>query len=98
MLIFLDGKRFEPALPDVTAGSVTPKVAAHVRGHQPVHPAAYVAVPARPERQVEVIGHQAIGKNAHRSANTRLRHQVEERVVVVGFMKHRRPSFPRLRT
>ena len=64
-----------------------------MRGHQPVHPAAYVPS-LRGQRQVEVIGHQAIGKNAHRSANTRLRHQVEERVVIVGFMKHRRPCVP----
>ena len=94
VLIFLDRKRFEPALPDVTAGPVTPQVAAHVRGHQPMHPAADIAVLARPEREVEMIGHQAVGEDAHRSANARLRHQVEERVVVIGLMEYRRPRVP----
>jgi hypothetical protein len=53
MLIFLGGKRLEPALPDVAARAITPQVATHVRGHQPVHPAAQLAVLAGPEGQVE---------------------------------------------
>ena len=64
MLIFLCGKCLEPALPDVTAGPVTPQVAPHVRGHQPVHPAAQVAVFARPKCQVEMVGHEAVGQEA----------------------------------
>ena len=49
VLIFLDGKCFESTLPDVTAGSITSQVATHLCGHQPVHPAAHLAVLARPE-------------------------------------------------
>ncbi len=65
-----------------------------MRCHQPVHPAADIAVLARPEGQVEVIGHKAISEDAHRSANTRLGHQVEERVGIVGLLKHNRPRVP----
>jgi hypothetical protein len=31
-----------------------------------VHPAAEVAIVMRPEGQVEVVGHQAVGQDAHR--------------------------------
>ena len=40
---------------------------------------------------MEVIGHKAISEDAHWSANTRLGHQVEERVGIVGLLKHNRP-------
>ena len=94
MLIFLSGKRLEPTLPDVTAGAITPQVATHVRGHQPVHPAAQVAVLAGPEGQVEVVGHEAVGQDAHRAADTGLGHHVEEGVIIVGLVEDRGSRVP----
>jgi hypothetical protein len=37
-----------------------------MRRQRPLHPAAQVAVVARPKHQVEVIGHDAEGQDAHR--------------------------------
>ena len=49
MVVLLNRKGFEPALPDVPAGVVMPLVAADMRGQQPVHPPAEVAVACGPE-------------------------------------------------
>jgi hypothetical protein len=70
MLIFRDGKCFEATLPDMTAGSIMPDVAANVRGHQPMHPATQIAVRSGPEREMQVIRHQTVGEDAHRNAKT----------------------------
>ncbi len=91
MLVFLRGKGLEPALPNVTAGAMTPQVATHVRGHQPVHPAAQFAVLAGPEGKVEVVGHEAVGQDAHRGADTGLGHHIEEGVIIVGLVENRGP-------
>jgi hypothetical protein len=40
---------------------------------------------------VEVIRHQSIGQHAYGGGNTRLRHQVEESVVIVGPVEHGAP-------
>ena len=64
-----------------------PQVAADVRGHQPVHPAAQVAVVAGPQGQVEVVGHQAVGQDAHGRADHGLGHHVDEGIIIVGLVK-----------
>jgi hypothetical protein len=66
MVILLDRKGLETALPDVAAGMVMAVIAADVGVHQPGHPGAQVAVADRPEDQVEMVGHQAVGQDAHR--------------------------------
>jgi len=49
--------------------AVTLPITPDVRSQKPIHPARYSAVADRPKRQVEVIGHEAIGQHAH--GNTR---------------------------
>jgi hypothetical protein len=64
-----------------------PLVAADMGRQEPVHPATQVGVVRGPGRQVEVIGHQAVGEVAHRDADARLGHHVDERIVVVGLVE-----------
>jgi hypothetical protein len=40
-------------------------VAADVGGQQPLHPAGEVAIVARPEDKVEVVGHEAVAADPH---------------------------------
>jgi hypothetical protein len=68
MVVRLDRKGFEPALPDVSTRSIMPQVAANMSGQQPVHPAAEVAIGAGPEDQVKVFGHQTIAEHANRNS------------------------------
>src|SRR5205085_2220773 len=72
MIVLLDGKGFEAALPDMAAASVALPVAVDVGGQQPLHPPAQVPIPARPEDQVEVVGEQAEPDQAHGQAGTGL--------------------------
>ena len=53
-----------------------------------MHPAAEVAVLARPKREVEMIEHEAVGQDSHRLAQEGFGHQLDESVVVVGCVKH----------
>ena len=55
-----------------------------------MHPAAEFAVLAGPKREVEMIGHEAVGQDSHRLAQAGFGHQLDESVVVVGFMTPRR--------
>jgi hypothetical protein len=57
-------------------------VAAGVGGEQPVHAGAEVAVAGRPDSEVEVVGHQAKGQEAHREGGHSLGEQANEAVVV----------------
>jgi hypothetical protein len=89
MLIFLSRKGLEPALPDVPAGVIVPQVAADVGGQEPVHPPAQVPVGVRPDGQMEMVGHKAVGQDAHGDAERGFGHHVEEGVVVLGLVKDR---------
>lgn len=79
MLVLLDGKGLEAALPNVPAATVVSMIAPHVRREQPLHPTAEVAVAMRPEHQMEMVGHQHVTKNPQRQPLVRLRHQVGSR-------------------
>jgi hypothetical protein len=68
----------EAALPDVATGVVVPLVTADIGSEHPVHPAAQVAVAQRPERQMEMIGHQAVSQDPHRMPQIRLGQQSDE--------------------
>ena len=68
----------ESPLPDVAAVPVVPEIPAHVRGQQPVHPAAQLAVGTGPNHQMEVVGQQAVGHYPHRHADARLTHDPDE--------------------
>ena len=82
VVIFLDGKGLEASLPDVAGGAVNGDVAADVGVHEPVHPAAQVAVVMGPYNEVEVVGHEAVGQESHGNAQAGLGEQAEERLVV----------------
>jgi hypothetical protein len=86
------GERFEAALPDVAAGAVTSQTTTDVRREQPVHPTAQVAIIPRREGEVEMIGLEAVGQDSHRDANRRLGHDLDEGVIVVGFVESGRAS------
>jgi hypothetical protein len=63
-------------------------------GHQPVHPAAQLAILAGPDGQVEVVGHEAVGQDAHRGTDSGLGHHFEEGVIILASMEHRGPGVP----
>jgi hypothetical protein len=81
-VVGLRGEDVEPALLDASAEMIVAEVAAEVGGQEPVHPTAEVAIGAGPERQMEVIGYEAIGDDQHAHAEGRLGHHLEEGVVV----------------
>jgi len=68
VLILLDGKSLETALPHVAAGAVMAMITPHVAGQQPLHEPAQVAVVVRPEHEVKMIRHQAEAHDPHRQA------------------------------
>jgi hypothetical protein len=92
MLILFDWKGFETTLPYVAAGVIVAVMTPDVRGHQPLHPGAEVAIPARPEDQVEMVGNEAIAEDAHRSFATGQFEQFDEGGVVGGLVKDLRVS------
>ena len=88
VLVLIDRKRLKTPLPHVAAAVVVPMVAADMGGEQPLHPAAQVAVAARPEHEVEMVGHQHVAQDSQRQPLVGLRHQFEEGGVVAIFVKH----------
>jgi hypothetical protein len=88
VLVTLDRESFESALPDMSAEVVMSQLTAHVRGHQPVHPAAQVAIVAGSEGEVEVVRHEAVSQNSHRDSKRCLGHDPEKRLIVVGLVEH----------
>ncbi len=91
MIILLDGKGLEPALPDVS--TVMPLVAPNMGCQEPVHPAAQVPILGRPKGQVEMIGHQTIGQHPHGIPEGRLGNEMKERVVIAILPMNYRVSF-----
>ena len=88
MLAALGGESLEAALPDMSCGFVGLAVAGNVRSKQPVHEAAKVAVLARPEAEMKVVGHQAVSQDAHLNAGAGLVKELHESVVIIGGMKN----------
>ncbi len=66
VLVALDGKGFEPSLPDVPAAAVVAMVAANVTREQPLHPASEVAIGLRPKHEMKMVRHQAPADQPHR--------------------------------
>ena len=66
MVVLLDGESLEASLPDVSAELVVAMIAADMRSHQPLHPAAQVAIFVRMQHQMEVIGHHTEANQSHR--------------------------------
>lgn len=82
MAIVLHRKRFEASLPDVATGLLVAMVTADMGSQQPLHPAAEVTIGMRPDGQMEVIGHQAIGEDPQRKPFICLCKQPEKGLIV----------------
>jgi len=60
VLVLLDGKGFAASFPDVATAVVVAVITPHVQRHQPLHPATRIAIMARPEHQVKMLGHETV--------------------------------------
>lgn len=87
MIVFLDGKGSEAALVDMAAAVVVLVVTADMSGEQPHHVFTQIAVAAWPEDEVEMVGHQAIGEQAHGDAFASLTQQFDEGGVIAVFVE-----------
>jgi hypothetical protein len=87
-MILLNRKRLEASLPDPPGRPITPVMSANVRGKQPVHPAAQIAVAAWPQHEMKVVWHQAPSEYAHRNALARKSDQLHEGPMVDLVVKH----------
>jgi hypothetical protein len=85
-------KRLESTLPDMTRAVIMGKIPANMSGHQPLHPAAPLAILPRPEREMEMIRHQAIRHHTHRYTEARFTHQPNERLIVACLLENPRAS------
>jgi len=63
MVILLDNKAFEPALPYMPVGAIDLVMPSYVCCHQPLHPFAQFLCLFRPHNHVKVIGHHAVGED-----------------------------------
>jgi len=88
VLVLLDRKGLEPALPNVAARVVPAVVAPNVRCKQPLHPPTQLTISVRPDHQVEVVRHQTPSQDPHRRACTGLLNKLDEPLVVVIIVKH----------
>src|SRR5262245_6989297 len=90
MMILLDEKCLEPALPDPASRAVLGMLPAHVRGEGLLHPAAEVSGLPRPHHQVKMIWHHASRKDRDLDSLLRAVNQGQELLIVRGFMKNAR--------
>ncbi len=82
VLILLNRERLESSLPYVAARMIVLVVTPHVRGHEPLHPLAQLAILPRPNNQVEVVRHQTVGQEAHVHAGAADTQQAGEGCIV----------------
>lgn len=90
MLILLDRKAFETALPHVSMAAVAPMVAAHVAGEPPLHKRAQGVRGRGLQHEMKMVGHEAEAKDFDRVAGFRVREQAEEGAIVPIFVKDSR--------
>ena len=88
VLVLLDRKGLEPALPNVSARVVPAVVAQNVGCKQPLHPSTQLTISVGPEHQVEVVRHQTPSQDPHRHACTGLLDKFDEPLVVVILVKN----------
>jgi len=94
MLVGLDDERLKSPLVDMSA---TDRVAMRVPAlgvgkSQPADKAGKLAVLLRPNNQMPVVGHNAIGKQPHLVAVNGRRQHAHEGVVVFGLLEDRHSS------
>jgi hypothetical protein len=87
MIVCLNGKGAKAALVDVAAAVVVLVVATDVGGEQPAHVRAQIPVLLRPEDQMEMVGHKAIGHERHGGTFAGFVEKLEEGGVVAVFAK-----------
>ena len=63
MVILLDNKALEPALPHMSVSAIDLVMPAYVGCHQPLHPSAQFLCLFRPHDHMEVVGHHAVGED-----------------------------------
>jgi hypothetical protein len=82
MFVFLDGEGAEATLLNVAAAMIVFMVAANVGSEQPHHVSVPIAVAARPEGEVGMVGHQARGEQTHGCPLPCLAQQLDEGGVI----------------
>jgi hypothetical protein len=87
MFVLLNGKRFEPSLPDVPARGIVAMIAADVRRQEPLHPAAQIAILPGPDDQMEMVGHEAVCEHPHPVSREAGLEQIGEGGVVPRLVK-----------
>jgi hypothetical protein len=92
MIVLLDWKRFEPALPDMAARVVPPVIPSDMRRQQPLHPSTQLPIVGGPEREMKMIGHETVRQHAHGNTLGCLAQQIHKRLVVPIRMKHLGPG------
>ena len=95
MLVPLDGETLEPALVEVALAhaAAVQAPAPHVGGADPADEPGEVVVPRRPEDQVPMVVHQAVGEHAHPGdALASLAQQPDEGREVGGFGEDSHPA------
>lgn len=90
--VLLNDKTLVAPLPNVTATAVMLVIAADMTGHQPLHATTEFLPPFCANQQVEMIGHQTVGKESDRIALRCLVQQVGKCKVIVVLMKNLLPA------
>jgi hypothetical protein len=89
VVVVLNRKRFEPALPNVARGAVMATVAPGTRRKQLLHPPTQISVAIRSYDQVEMVGLEAITKKIYPGTRAGIGHRLHESVVITGLVEHR---------
>src|SRR5207237_2021006 len=98
MVIVLDGKGPEASLPDMAARVIVLVVAADMSGEQPAHVSTQIAVDERPEREVEMTGHQRKCQQAHGGVFGGLAEEFAKGGEIAVFVKDSAPGIAPVRT
>ncbi len=94
VVIILNGKGFEPPLPDMPTSLVVPMVPTNMGCHQPLHPPTEVTITLRPKHQMKMVGHEAIADQPHRDSFMGLTHQTDKRREILVLVKNIPPTIP----
>src|SRR3990167_5467588 len=94
MRILLDQERFESSLVEMAMphGVMMRMPSLGVRQREPAHEAREIPIVIRPQHQMPVIGHQAVGEDPHGHSLTRLRQHPLEGGIIAVFLEQRAPA------
>jgi len=88
MIVLLNRKCFESPLPHMATGPIVAMVPAYMRRQQPLHEPTQVPILPRPEDQMKMIRHQAVGQHPHPHPISPLLQELAERCIVLWLVKH----------